>query len=1194
MGFVADKLLAIFETIIKWIFGSLIEPFLDLSSLKSLVFGRNDDDGSLVWATFNASELTDGLGPLYYTMSVLAGFFFVGFIALYGTRIAGATLNPSKRLETIELLKDAVFVGLVFLNLPTIYDLIFSVNGSIVNLFSSAYESESMSAMDQLGEFEDENTPGLIGMIMVQLVLLGLMVWGNFYYMMRKLTLIILMAMGPLMVVFWMHPQFKPMTGAWFKEFIGSVFVQAVHALVFWTVAIVSQNQENIVASVILYVIFIPISEAVRRLLMMGGDMQGGLAKAGSMMGMAGLAGMYGAAKGAINGKGVASTLRGAYEGTRDHKMGEKGENETDNLKRTLGANPGGDDGTSTRADKMLRSGDIVGRMGKATLGMAGAVAGSGLGPVGAMAGASAGFAAGGVVGGVAGRVGAGGLQLAADRFGKGMDAVKNAKKNGFDENLANEMAGRETASWADSNKDSVMSSLRERFPDASDQELESKFNKIKDGKHSSFYENAKNNIQSVRNSGAGKASGNSMVNASSAAMADRWADENGDAFLSEYDKKNPRLSGESAVQFNQRRDQALANKKDEMRSAFTNAGNEYVARQAADGNEPISKGDFSKYMNQAGADIVAKDGDMKGINIQRAKAMANQWETDNGSAFMADYDKQNPIQPGESQEQYSQRRQGALTAKKAEMQNTFANSLGTSNAQGLASSSNQAIAHVQGDQVFESNGKPNVQFLASSLAGAKTAQMGKQFVQQQMSQGVSKEAATLDWKNNHQKEAHSDNLSMYNDSVGQATQISSFGNSNSTVKNVAKSLGTFAGGATGVNTLGKTWGSVRQTVDSAVQAGTATHMTLSDENASGITNLVKTAGPSVKAGWDNAVTSIAEQSGGAVQAHANYQNSVAYGSGLLFGASGYEKSKNMANRFSPFRQQAQSEIRSPGEVIQMAQTTTDDYGNVQIAQGAIRQVTTADSSYIEVRTKSGEKQIVSRMGSGHSGMRKGDVVYQDLGVDGDQLVASNLGGRNGSSTYRVDSSGARVASTIAIDNDPTALLGNPRISETHQSINRREVPVYNQAVDSGGFYTDDLTANGFENVQVVIEKDRQFITANKAGETYRVSQIYSGDSRLGSKTVQIPVEVQNGVISPAYVEGSEVAVVSTIKNTDSGGNIEVEENIPYYSTTSTQGLIDESGIKEMMNSKHTSRANRSVEQRKLVDERRRKQGLLG
>ncbi|MEK5071675.1 hypothetical protein [Sporosarcina sp. FSL K6-1508] len=986
LGAIGDKLLKVFESIVQWFFESLIEPFKDLPTLKKLVFGEHKE-GKLVWGTFEPTDLTLGFEPLFNTMAILSGFVLVALIVVYGMRIAGAPLNPSRRNESIEFIKDLVFVGIVLVNLPTLYDLLFTINSSVVNLFAGSHESN----LDNIKKdfLLEEGAKGVIGLIFVQLVLLGLTIWASFYYLMRKVTLIILMSMGPLMLAFWLSPRFKSLTGSWFKELVGSIFVQAIHAFVFWTVAVLSATSTGIVETVIVYVIFIPISESIRRLFNMGGDMQGGFAKAGAMMGMAGLAGMYGAAKGAFDGKGVTGSLKNAYEGVKNNTKG-KDAGGGDDLKKTLGADAGGDAGTSTRAEKMLRAGDVVGKMGKATFGMAGAVAGMGLGPVGAMAGATAGFELGGVAGGLTGRVGAAAVQGIGTRLNKGIGGAKAFKTNssqGFEEELSNEVADRSTASWADENKGAQLAGLRERFPDASDGEIASKFDAIKEQKRSGFYNDAKNNLQA--------------------------------------------------------------------------------------------------------------------------------------------------------------------------------------------------------SNLYDGKSKPNTQNLASGLAGVKTAQMGDDFVNSQIARGVSGDVARRDWNDNHKPQAHAKNLEMFKGSVDQASN-NSFGtfNAGSAAHKVAVGAGqagAFVLGAAGITGGAKILAGGYRAVAEGSRAAVVANSSLHNESVSGIKNIARNTIPSAKAGWRTATNQLAEQRGGAVEAQAGYQESAGYGTGMIFGTGGYQAAKKMANKFSPYSQSVQSAISSPGEAIQMAKTTTDDHGNVSLAQGAIRQVTTAQESYIEVATKSGERKIVSRKGSGHSGMREGDVVYQDLVADGDTLSASSP------STYRLDSAGGRAPSSVQVNSDPSTLLGSARSGQTHQPVARRQAPVFNQAVDNGSFYTNDLAAQGMDNVQVVVEKDRQFMTADKGGVTYRVSQVFSGDSRLqGSESVQIPVEVSNHTIRPKNSGNSTVAVQANVTS----GGIQTSESVPYYSTKSTRGLID--NLEDLMTSKHADRANRSVNQRESLDAVRRKQGLLG
>lgn len=1183
---IADKLLKVFASIVEWFYESLIEPFKELPTLERLIFGTYRE-GKLVWGTFEPSNLTDGFQPLFNSMMILAGFALVILIVTYAMRIAGAPLNPSRRNEGIEFIKDLIIVGVLLMNLPIFYDLLFNVNSAIVNMFNGAMDSNLDEIKNQEQDFGDEAI-GLIGWIFVQLVLLGLTIWASFYYMMRKVTLLILMGMGPLMVVFWLQPQLKGMTSAWLRELIGSIFVQAIHAFVFWTVAVISATSTGLIETVIVYVIFIPISEAIRRLLNMGGDMQGGFAKAGAMMGMAGLAGMYGATKGALDGRSVMGAVKGAYDGAKNGKgkAGEGSGEDGDDLKKTLGGGPGGDTGTTPRAEKMLKAGDIVGKMGKATMGMAGSIAGMGLGPVGSMAGASAGFAAGGVVGGLTGRVGAAAMQGIGDRLKKGkddgLDFYKNKTGGDFDDAMANDIADRETASWADSNKAAEMSALRERFPDASESDLDKKFNQMKDNKRAGFYNSAVSQLRSART-----AAGGGDVDSLASDMAD-----------------SETASWESANKSSQMK---------KLQASFPDATAEELEEKYND----IKSSKRAGFLKQAKAQLGSAQGMANGSELvgASAQAMASQWATDNQESFFADYDKSNPQKDGETAEAYGTRRQAAFDKKVAGVKKSFADAgnqyiadngldedglvsksgfmqhMGQAaksaggNVENLASANENAISHVQGSQMFDKKGVPNVNTIASGMAQAKTAEMRSSFINGQTEKGISEADAIKDWGDNHQSKVFAQNLSSYQSSA-QTAADSVKGMSSSKVGAAIQGIGVGAARTTGLTAIAggvKTLQSGFQAVGDGGRHAVVQAATLNDEGA----NPVMAVASASKSGWQHASQQFfgqrAEEQGGVVQAHANHQNNSGYGAGVIFGAAGYQTGKKMANKFSPYAKQVQSAVHSPGEVMQMAQTTEDSHGNVSIAPGAIRQVTTATESYIEVKTKGGETQIVSRMGSGHSGMKKGDVVYQDLVVEGDSLVASSP------TAYRLDSAGGRAPSSVQVHNDPSTILGSARSGHAHQPAARKDAPVFSQAVDSGSFYTQDLAEQGFENVQVVIEKDRQYVTGQKDGSTYRVSQMYAGDSRLDNgQTVNIPVEVSSNGIKAKSSPNSQVAVDSNI----SIDGVPTEDSIPYYSTKSTRGLID--NLDDLITSKHTDRANRSVDRRKELEELRRKQGILG
>lgn len=1095
MQFVADKINDILEAIFVWIVESIKKPFESLNSLKELVFGKAGN-GELVWGTFHPSDLTDALVPVYYSIATIAGFVLIAFIAVHAMRIAKASINPGRRNEMIHFFFDLGIVSIVLLNLQTFYDLLFQINGGVVSIFSGSYESNLDTLNDQ--QFDD-GLEGILGFLLVQLVLLGLMIWANFYYFMRKVTLIILMAMGPLMLVFYLNPKFKPITGSWMKELIGSIFVQAIHAFVFWVVATLSATSDGLIETVILYAIFIPISESLRGLIGMGGGMQGTLSKAGAMMGMGALAGVYGAAKGAMGGQNVMDAVKGAAKGAKGQIGGAKGENgDPKDIKNTLGSNPGSDIGTTYKADKMLKAGDIFSRAGKATMGAAGAIAGMGLGPVASMTGASIGTVGGDIVGGALGRGGAALVQGIGDRISKGKEAIKNKQglqNTGFEDGLANSIANRETTSWADSHKAAVMSDLQERFPNASPKELESHFNDIKTAKKEEFKQQAKSNIASLKSSGGNMASGNAMVNASSAAMAENWGSANQQSFNEAYDKEN--LNGQAYTQdYLAKRSNAFASKKAEMKNAFADIGNQYVSRNAVNGTEPISKAGFQKHMSNAVAG-------MEGVG----------------------------------------------------------------NASALIGASDSAINHVTGANLMRADGKPNTGFIVGGLAAQKTNQMRQSYISSQTAKGISENDASRDWQQNHQGNVHSANVATFSDSLNSANKgLQMTANSSSIMGKIANSnTAAFVSGATG-------FASLKQVTSSAAQGAS---VALNTNSGGSFTQQVKAA---VQGGFSEVV----QQQGGVIEAQQKLQNISGYALGTVtvMGVKGYQIGKQAATSISPFMSRVQESISTPSEVMQMARTVTDSNGNVQVAPGAIRQVITQDSSYIEVQTKSGTTQMVSRKGAGHSGLKQGEVVYQDLQVSNDSLMP--MASKSGqSSAYRLDSGGARIPSRVQVTQNPVSLLSDSvQGSMKAAPIQKAQLPIFNHQVESGQFSVEDLGSKGFENVQVVMEKNRQFVTANKEGITYRVSPVFAGDTRMGSnETIQIPVTVSGSQLKPQSIPNSLNAVATS-------------EGKSYYSTQRFDDLIV--GLDEIMPSKYQEHASRSVARREYLDSVRRKQGILG
>ncbi|MCM3619699.1 type IV secretion system protein [Sutcliffiella horikoshii] len=1418
-----NKIFDVVESLFEFLWELLIEPFLGLKKLDDLIFGKDTLWGEeLIWRTFVESELQYAYFPGSFVMTIIAGFLILIAVIIAGIRISGATINPASRTALIEFLKDALIVGILLSQLGTVYTLIFQFNSTIVGIFEGPVQ-EMQTNFDLVSDGVGA-AGSILGWIVIQLALLGLLIWANFYYMMRKLTLLILMILGPVMVALYLFPKTKAITAGWFKELVGSVLVQSIHASTIWIIAVIASTQNSYsvatggfsVAAVILYIIFIPISESIRNLFGLGGGMQGGLAKAGAMFGMAGLAGMYGSVKGALDGKSVGSALQGMYKGAKDRV---KGEGSTDkDVKNTIGANTGTDTGTTAKADKMLKAGQILGKTGKMTAGMAGSIAGSVMGPMGAIAMGTIGGELGEKAGGLAGRMGAAGAQGIASRLGKGKEgalkSLDKQKEKDKDKAMIDSLTEDESTKWANDNKEDFMKDLKEKFPDATQADLdkrwndelqqrrggfrekaEQKWNKAKEsnGKYADAnnlkeslskdmtsawaeqnqaqfmedftknnppekpfeqmneaekvdYENKKidawnkrvgqkkaqfqkagedtanamvknqdhnlvnkqdfassmvdkalglekedlkqsmnlnndeaakefdltkdarqkalvkisqkslNSLPTVKNTENGSAG--ELGSAIATEMTNDWAGKNKDAFLNQYESNNPpkeNMTQEEREAYNNNREQAWSKRVAGKKATFEKAATQTIAEFGGNSGSVVSKADFSSKMvdnamaqekaayisdnadklggvDKAEAAFEATKGERqqaliksathsvgsvksislgnvtegatgKAIANQMSQDMTNSWSSQNKDQFMQNYESANPPNPNMSpseakiyeadkQNSWKQVVQGkkqqfsqaanevvaqmtngnpsavvdknqfadamvdkAMNIEKAGVSDISTSSIGFEIDYGkqaserkkvYANAAQSSINGVESVQIFNKSGAVNSNFLASQLASAEVATEKQSFVNDAQSKGLSKNEAIVQWDNQNPG-AFEQKYQRIKQNI--PDKISS---TDIPLMSEGKTVARFVGEASGMNTVLRTMRGIGQ--------GAVSGYTIAAET--GENRIVQ----AVKGSFSGAASGIIRGEN-AVEKQQNWKDGISYASSVLGGVSGYQVVAKIANKVSPFNNQVKQAIYEPSEVMQMAQTTIDDFGNEKVASGAVRMVTTNNSSHLEVRTKTGESRIVSRYGSGHSGLKKGEVVYQDLDVQNDSFVPTKVNGQ--SSVYRVDSGGGKIPLDVDLNVDPNRLLTN-RLNQ--KSVSTKQAPMYSQQVDMGNFHLDDAMEKGFENVHVVVERGKSYIAGKQGDQTYRISPIYSGDTRIpDGKTYNVNCDVVNNKL----VKGTTV-----LENSATLGQLQAVE-VDYTSSLDPNMMLP-------------IKPNKRLENRRKNEQFRRKQGLLG
>ncbi|OUB70047.1 hypothetical protein [Bacillus thuringiensis] len=547
------------EKIIDWVGGlvihmvkALLAPIYGfMDTIPVIVFGGDKSNLDFLYAKNAVTNVLDTGMPVMFK--------FVAFCVLVSVVITAAkysatTMNPNNRTALIEYAKDLMIISICLWHLDFFYNFIFDLNSWIILEFKEALGNFNPDQQIPLlkNGLSDNKTITELSMkdhkndymfiIFGLFIEAGLMIWANFYYLMRAVTLYVLMLLGPVMVGMWLFPQKKQQTLYWIREFMGAVLIQAIHAITLWLVITLIGGAQNPIIKLILLAMFIPVGEIVKSFIGLSTNSSGGIHRAGTMLGMGALASVAGLVK------GVRDDYRSAKDKGKEKKDGEKDNKEdADNPKNALGANLGTDVGTTSRAARMLKAGQIGSSIGKAATGLAGMATGAGLGPGAMVAGSQVGSALGSAPGAVAGRsvaaVGEGAVALGkhiGSSVKKGADTYSNLNGEPYpeltDEDIAQDLATKDFENWKADNPDSAVASrLKQAFPGASDAEIAKKVAKTNSDQMSRFSNQRKQDLQNMKKTATPYGNARDLVNAATNAFQKGYEADHKDTFMSQF-----------------------------------------------------------------------------------------------------------------------------------------------------------------------------------------------------------------------------------------------------------------------------------------------------------------------------------------------------------------------------------------------------------------------------------------------------------------------------------------------------------------------------------------------------------------------------------------------------------------------------------------------------------------------------------
>ncbi|KHO63252.1 hypothetical protein THYS13_13730 [Thermoanaerobacter sp. YS13] len=273
-------------------FKTIDELVFNLPNTETAPFTKDEWDIAMRW---------------YNTVEIATGGLAVIAMIINGFRLMSAGSNPSKRADAMQKMRLVVLAYAIIWFLPEYSKLIFTANAYLTEVFKNLMQTYAGGKFTQGGwNFIDAiQTNNVLTTALVKLAFVGLMVYFNFLYTIRKFVLIAMLVVVPIVVWSWSITGYNKGVGLVAGEIISNAFMQSSHALVLSIYAVlvspgVSTDFSVWWAQLFGLIALIPTSKVLRELFMgflkflgVNEEFYAGLAMAG-FSGMAAIAGVAG------------------------------------------------------------------------------------------------------------------------------------------------------------------------------------------------------------------------------------------------------------------------------------------------------------------------------------------------------------------------------------------------------------------------------------------------------------------------------------------------------------------------------------------------------------------------------------------------------------------------------------------------------------------------------------------------------------------------------------------------------------------------------------------------------------------------------------------------------------------------------------------------------------------------------------
>lgn len=374
----------------------------DINGMSTLVFGNP----YCIWAGKKAEMSADGIFTIDERKKIIdpllklfgSVFFLVLTLAMLLTGLK--TMGNSVRGQAMDEFWSDAKMWIVALFLAFFYnDLtnwLFQINAAIVLDIKGLLEAQTdnldnISTMSSVTDF----FPGLMGSFLIvalgEWVLAGIL---NVVYLARKVIILLLLILGMVAIYSLMFAKTRAFFGNWFREILGNVFLQSIHAIVFYGMIMFAELGASPFFKIGLMIMFIPISGMISKLLNIGDSST----KVGSALTMVGLGGMVSTMMLASQAKSVmygGSLSNGGLFNNNNSTSSSGGDSLT-----SLANSLANDSASTSISSSAAGTNSSLFNMAKETSSKLGGFVGAGAGVVAGPMGAGIGAKVGGAVGG--------------------------------------------------------------------------------------------------------------------------------------------------------------------------------------------------------------------------------------------------------------------------------------------------------------------------------------------------------------------------------------------------------------------------------------------------------------------------------------------------------------------------------------------------------------------------------------------------------------------------------------------------------------------------------------------------------------------------------------------------------------------------------------------------------------------------